>query len=169
VTLDELNALPPDRAADALRACCGASRWVNAMLARRPFGSLDDILRAADESWAALGPDDWHEAFAHHPRIGEQRSASRSARGATWSAGEQSNVSTAAIRLRDELAAVNREYETRFGFIYLVSAAGKTAEQLLAIAHSRLQNEPAAELRIAAGEQHKITHLRLARLLSEPS
>ena len=74
--IDDLNALPPDRAADVLRACCGSSRWVDAMVARRPFASIDDVLAAADVAWAPLGPDDWREAFSHHPRIGERRSAS---------------------------------------------------------------------------------------------
>jgi OHCU decarboxylase len=158
--------MPPDRAADTLRACCGAHRWVNAMIARRPFASIDDALIATDEAWAPLGPDDWHEAFSHHPRIGERSAAVRQdARGAAWSATEQSGV----VRLRDELAAVNREYEAKFGYIYIVCAAGKPADELLDVARRRLQNDPATELRIAAQEQHKITRLRLTRLLSEPS
>ena len=168
--IDDLNAMPPQRAADALRACCGASRWVSAMLARRPFHSLDDALAAADEAWAPLGPDDWREAFDHHPRIGEQRSTQpQDARGAAWSAGEQRNVAAAAPRTRDELARINRDYEAKFGHIYIVCAAGKSADELLATARRRLANAPSAELRVAAGEQHQITRLRLRALLSEHS
>lgn len=170
MTLDELNALAQDRAIDVLRACCGATRWVDSMVARRPFASFDAALAAADASWAPLGEDDWREAFSHHPRIGEQRSQSpQDARSAGWSATEQSSMRKPARRLRDDLASMNREYEARFGHIYIVCAAGKSAEELLALARRRLQNEPAAELRTAAAEQHKITRLRLARLLSEPS
>lgn len=165
--IDDLNVLPPDRAADVLRACCGSSRWVDAMVARRPFASIDDALAAADGAWAPLGPDDWREAFSHHPRIGERRSASpQSATAAAWSATEQSRVATAVDRTRAELAAVNRDYEARFGYIYIVCAAGKSPEELLAIARRRLTNAPSAELRVAAGEQHQITRLRLRALLS---
>jgi OHCU decarboxylase len=168
--IDDLNTRSPERAADALRACCGATRWVRAMVARRPFTSIDDALSAADAAWAPLGPDDWREAFSHHPRIGEQRSAHRQdARGAGWSATEQENVATAAERTRAELAQVNRDYEARFGHIYIVCATGKSADELLAIARQRLQNDPEAELRVAADEQHQITRLRLRRLLSEHS
>jgi 2-oxo-4-hydroxy-4-carboxy-5-ureidoimidazoline decarboxylase len=166
--LDDVNSLPADRAADVLRACCGASRWVQSMVARRPFTSVDDALSAADEAWAPLGPDDWREAFSHHPRIGERRSAvSQNARGAGWSSAEQRSVDTAGDATRDQLARVNREYETKFGHIYIVCATGKSADELLSIARGRLHNEPSAELRVAAGEQHQITRLRLRKLLSE--
>lgn len=140
------------------------------MVARRPFASVDDALTAADQAWVPLGPDDWQEAFSHHPRIGEQRSASpQDVRASSWSATEQSRVATATSHVRDELAAANREYEAKFGHIYIVCAAGKSADELLAFARRRLQNEPAAELQTAADEQHQITRLRLRRLLSEPS
>jgi len=166
--LDDLNALPPERAADVLRACCGASRWVASMAARRPFSSIDDALAAADAVWATLGPDDWREAFSHHPRIGEQRGAvQQHARGAAWSSDEQRGVGAADDNVRAELARTNQEYEAKFGHIYIVCATGKSADELLAIARRRLQNEPSVELRVAADEQHHITRLRLRKLLSE--
>jgi 2-oxo-4-hydroxy-4-carboxy-5-ureidoimidazoline decarboxylase len=168
VTLDDLNALPPDRAADALGACCGASRWVESMVAHRPFASIDAALAVADDAWAPLGPDDWREAFSHHPRIGEQGSAvPQDTRGAAWSSVEQGGVAAAADTIREEVARVNREYEAKFGHIYIVCAMGKSADELLSIARRRLQNEPSAELRVAAGEQHQITRLRLRKLLSD--
>jgi len=139
------------------------------MVARRPFASIDDALSAADAAWAPLGPGDWREAFSHHPRIGEQRSErAQGVRAAAWSASEQASVGAATDHTRAELAQVNREYEAKFGHIYIVCAAGKTSGDLLAIARRRLQNEPDAELVVAAGEQHQITRLRLRKLLSEP-
>ena len=75
LTLARLNALPVAEAAEQLRACCGSSRWVEAMVARRPFASVDQLLAAADDAWRATGPKDWDEAFAHHPRIGEHQTA----------------------------------------------------------------------------------------------
>jgi OHCU decarboxylase len=162
-----LNALDPAGATAVLRACCGASRWVEDMVARRPFASIEDALAAADEAWADTAPDDWREAFSHHPRIGERRSAvAQDARGAAWSSAEQRGVAEADWA-RGELARLNGEYEAKFGYIYIVCASGKGADELLAILRRRLQNEASAELRVAAGEQHQITRLRLRKLLSD--
>jgi 2-oxo-4-hydroxy-4-carboxy-5-ureidoimidazoline decarboxylase len=167
VTLDELNALSPERAADVFRACCGASRWVDAMAARRPFASTETVMSMADDVWLAMGPDDWREAFAHHPRIGERAAAApQNERAARWSAGEQSGVTDADAAIHAELAEINRAYEARFGFIYIVCASGRSANELLDIARRRLSNAPDDELRVAAEEQRQITRLRLRKLLS---
>ncbi|AHG89680.1 OHCU decarboxylase [Gemmatirosa kalamazoonensis] len=166
--VSDFDDLPSARAADLIRPCCGASRWVAEMVARRPFGTLDELLAAADEVWWALEPDDWREAFAHHPRIGERAAAvPQDARGAAWSAGEQARVGDAASDVRAELAEANRAYERRFGHIYIVCAAGKGADELLATARARLANDPDTELRVAAEEQRKITRLRLEKLFRE--
>jgi len=136
------------------------------MLGRRPFGDVAGVLRAADEVWSSLGPADWHEAFAHHPRIGERAAAvEQDARAQGWSAGEQRGVADADAGLRAAIAEGNREYERRFGHIYLVSAAGKTADELLATLRGRLSSDPDTELHVAAAEQAKITRLRLLALL----
>jgi OHCU decarboxylase len=167
-SLSRLNALPDDQASETLRSCCGASRWVDAMVARRPYGSLEQLLSTADEIWRSLSPTDWLEAFGHHPRIGEQRTAVQATEQAVaWSAGEQSRFVTAAPGARDALATINREYEARFGFIYIVCAEGRSADELLSIAQARLDNEPGVELRVAAEEQRLITTLRLRKLITE--
>jgi len=170
VTLDKLNSLSSEHARELLRACCGATRWVDGMNARRPFVSIDAVFRASDDVWSALGADDWHEAFSHHPRIGERHAAvAQDARATDWSAEEQASVETAGESVQDELASVNRAYEQRFGHIYIVCAAGKSAGDLLAVARKRLGNAPDVELAVAADEQRKITHLRLQKLLTEPT
>lgn len=167
ITVRELDQLPATHAIELLAACCGSSRWVSSMVARRPFRSLDAVLDAADDVWWSLEATDWREAFAHHPRIGEHSSAApQDERARGWSSAEQAGVSTAHDTVRDALAAANREYEHKFGYIYIVSASGKTAEDMLSLAHQRLANEPDTELRVAAEEQRKITRLRLERLLS---
>ena len=167
MTLEELNHLPDAEAAQALRACCGAHRWVNGMLERRPFRSVDDALAAADDIWSSLGEPDWLEAFSHHPRIGERRAAvTQDARGSQWSSSEQDDVARSAEATRDALAEINRAYEEKFGHIYLVCASGKSADELLAIARRRLHNDPAHERRVAADEQRQITRLRLIKLLT---
>lgn len=89
----------------------------------------------------------------------------QSERGRTWAAGEQSGVERADEDVRHALVAVNREYERRFGYIYIVLATGKSAEEMLALANERLGNDPDVELRTAAEEQRKITRLRLDKLL----
>jgi OHCU decarboxylase len=168
VTLGELNALPAADCADLFVACCGSSRWVSGLVAHRPFASLAELRRIGDEIWWSLDPRDWLEAFSHHPRIGGTRSASpQSERAASWSAGEQSAVTTAAASARTELEAINDAYEAKFGFIYIVCASGKSADELLQIARSRLANDRDAELRVAAEEQRQITDLRLGKLITE--
>lgn len=152
--------MPESQAADLLRECCGSSRWVAGMVARRPFGSREAVLDAADEIARSLDASDWREAFANHPRIGEQTRSS-------WAAQEQSGASGATAAVRQALADVNRDYEQRFGYIYIVCATGKSAEEMLTIAQGRLRNDPDTELRVAGEEQRKITQLRLQKLLEE--
>jgi OHCU decarboxylase len=167
-TVPEFDELPAARAAELVRPCCGAARWVSEIVARRPYGTLDALLAAADEVWWSLDPRDWREAFAHHPRIGERRAAAaQDARGSVWSAREQAGVGAAPTDVHAALAAANREYEGRFGHIYIVCATGKSAEEMLAIARERLGNDPETELRVAAEEQRKITRLRLEKLFAE--
>lgn len=164
--LDRFNALPAEEAAEQLRACCGASRWVEAMLARRPFESADALLAAADEAWRATGPRDRDEAFAHHPRIGERRPAAAvSATAMAWSAREQGTAAAADAAARAALAEANEAYERRFGRIYIVCAAGRSAEEMLADITVRMRNDPDRERAVAAEEQRKITRLRLESLI----
>ena len=123
-------------------------------------------MEAADRAWSTTEPDDWHEAFAHHPRIGETQkgpAANTDVRAANWSSEEQAGATGASA----ELAQMNRAYEDRFGHIYIVCASGRTADELLAIARERMNNNPETELRVAAAEQHMITRLRLEKLLGE--
>ena len=168
MTVAQLDELPDEAAAGLLRACCGASRWVERMVARRPYHTRAALLDAADAAWSAMGADDWREAFAHHPRIGERAAAAaQDARAQGWSAAEQAGASAAPPTTQAQLAEANREYEDRFGHIYIVCASGRSAEELLAIARARLQNAPDVEIRVAAAEQHAITRLRLTKLLPE--
>jgi allantoicase len=150
-----LNTRTDDDARHALTACCGSGRWVGEMLEARPFAN---VFTTADAIWNALSPGDWREAFAAHPRIGE-RKADR------FSGSEQSGTSAASSDTMWALAAVNREYEERFGHIYIVCATGKSADEMLAHAKQRMGNAPEDELRIAAEEQRKITRLRLLKLV----
>ena len=160
-----VDAAPAEEARALLRACCGSRRWVERMLARRPFGSDASLLTAAHEEWFALTPADWQEAFAEHPRIGDREALRhRFAETRHLASTEQAGVDGAAPDVLTALAAANDAYEARFGYIFIVCATGLTAEQMLAMLRARLTNDPWTELRMAAGEQAKITALRLAKI-----
>ncbi|HMA23965.1 MAG: 2-oxo-4-hydroxy-4-carboxy-5-ureidoimidazoline decarboxylase [Gemmatimonas sp.] len=168
LTVRELNALDATRAAEVLAACCGAPRWVSSMVARRPFESLDDVCAAADAVWWSLDQHDWREAFARHPRIGEAESAPpHDERERHWASREQASLAVAQDAVRNALVEANRDYERRFGYIYVVCATGRSADEMLALARGRLHNAPKIELRVAAEEQRKITRLRLEKLLAD--
>ena len=145
--------------------CCGSTRWAEDMLKARPFGGDERLHRLADACWNGLEEGDWLEAFSHHPRIGgaDQLRARFSAT-KDWSNDEQAGVAEASETTLELLAAGNRAYEERFGWIFLVCATGKSAGQMLALLESRMENDPGEELRIAAAEQAKITHIRLEKL-----
>ncbi len=161
-----LDAMPAGRAAALLAECCGSSRWVTAMLSRRPFADTQQLLAASTEIWHSLDSDDWLESFAHHPRIGQRASdRPQGEQGARWSEVEQQGVNDASEVTRSELVGVNRAYEQRFGFIYIVCATGKSAEQMLSLARDRMQHDLAQEIVVAAAEQHAITQLRLEKLV----
>lgn len=165
--LARLNAAPAAQAEADLLTCCGSREWARRVAALRPFAGGDALFDAADVVWWALDREDWLQAFRSHPRIGENKAeAGQTGREQGWSRGEQSGMDAAADATRRALADGNRAYEKRFGHIYLVCATGKTADELLSMLTQRLDHDPEAELRVAAGEQAKITRLRLQKLLS---
>lgn len=165
--LSRLNSLPAEEARAELRRCCGSTRWVEAMAARRPFSEAQALYAAADEVWAGLGPSDWSEAFTHHPRIGDKAALkARFASTRQWAAGEQSGVDAASEETLDALARGNQDYEARFGHIFIVCATGKGADEMLGALRARLAHDPETEQRVAAAEQAKITRLRLEKLLN---
>jgi 2-oxo-4-hydroxy-4-carboxy-5-ureidoimidazoline decarboxylase len=167
---DVLNEATPDEARSMLLRCCGSTRWAEAMLARRPFESPAELHAAAVEVWERLTPNDWFEAFRHHPRIGDAGGDTPEARrdvaqtASEWARQEQSAVRLADAGTLRDLREANASYEKRFGFLFLVCATGKSAEEMLRLLRARLANEPEAEIRVASREQAKITRLRLEKL-----
>jgi 2-oxo-4-hydroxy-4-carboxy-5-ureidoimidazoline decarboxylase len=124
----------------------------------RPFADGKSMAETADRIWRDLKPADWLEAFSRHPKIGE-----KSAIG--WAGQEQSGARGASAGTMDQLAEHNHAYEARFGYIFIICATGKNAEEMLEILRKRLKNDPETELRLAAEEQRRITQLRLDKLL----
>jgi OHCU decarboxylase len=164
--LRDLNALPPHAVEPLLAACCGAPGWVRGMLARRPFASRDALLEASDAVCAKLSSDQWLAAFAHHPRIGEQHAATAVSETAQrWSEGEQSDATRGDDSLQDRLREAQRQYEMRFGYIFIICASGRSAPEIMGELEARLNNDHHTELRTAAEEQRRITRLRLEKLV----
>jgi OHCU decarboxylase len=138
------------------------------MITNRPYLSLEDLTVKAKDLWWDLDRDDWLEAFRSHPKIGERKAASNvSDQSQEWSGQEQAGVNDAAVQTLNELGRLNQEYESRFGFIYIVCATGKSSDEMLEILKSRIKNDAEAELVIAAREQSKITELRLRKMLAD--
>lgn len=131
-----------------------------------PADDMVELLEDAEEVWYQCSEEDWKEAFSYHPKIGDVESLTKKfASTAEWAAGEQSGVNAASKETIEALAAGNKEYEAKFGHIFIICATGKTAGEMLADLQTRLQNSRGVEMEIAAEEQNKITKLRIEKLL----
>jgi OHCU decarboxylase len=165
---ESLKTLPPDEARREFLKCCGSVNWAQAMVQLRQYATtIGGLVLLGNEMWWVLEREDWLEAFRSHPKIGEKKAAAEvSTQAKQWSGQEQSGVRDANRDTIDELAQLNREYEDKFGFIFIVCATGKSADELLGILRERLHNDADVEMRIAAAEQAKITELRLKKLVN---
>lgn len=166
MTVSELNAITESKAVELLLSCCGSHRWAKELTARRPFRGFDELADTADEIWYSLSVDDWKEAFAQHPRIGDLKDLEKKFRHtAALTSKEQSGVIGASASTLRALAHGNAAYEAKFGYIFIICATGKSAAEMLGALNDRLKNDAATEIGIAAREQAKITRLRLEKLL----
>ena len=154
---------------EKLLVCCGCGAWADGMVSRAPYASSEACLAAARDVWGGLGRAEWLEAFAAQPQIGDMDALrakySKTAFG-KLSGHEQRGVEAASEATLVALSKGNKAYLERFGHIFIVCATGKTAAEMLALLDARMDNDPAAELLIAAGEQEKITEIRLRALLA---
>ena len=141
---------------------CSSPIWARRVLAGTPFPNVDALLDRADRVLAELPDAELDAALDGHPRIGAKVDNASSAR-------EQAAVTTAGDDVKAQLAEGNRKYDEKFGYVYLVCASGRSAEELLAILTDRLDNDPDTERRVMRSELAKINRLRLQRLLSEPA
>ncbi len=155
--LERFNKLSLAQTCAELRRCCAAERWVKRVASGRPYVTVEELRQEAEEAWRVLDEDDWRDAIEHHPRIGERTHG--------WSREEQSGVATANDEARDRLAVGQRAYEQKFGYIFLISATGKSGDEMATELENRLGNSPEMELSVAAEELRKITILRLEKLL----
>ncbi|MBJ7340717.1 2-oxo-4-hydroxy-4-carboxy-5-ureidoimidazoline decarboxylase [Mycolicibacterium sp.] len=160
--LDGFNGLTDRQRMNLLFGVCSSTIWARRVLAGGPFRDVDALLDRADRVLAELPDGEIDAALDGHPRIGAKVDNASSAR-------EQAAVVSADDSVKAELAASNAEYDAKFGYVYLVCASGRSAEELLAILVDRLNNDAETERRVMRSELAKINRLRLERLLSEPA
>src|ERR1041385_4929233 len=127
--IERLNLLAATECQRELLKCCGSRRWAEQMSAARPFSDKRQLTGTAERVWCSLQPADWLEAFRSHPKIGEKKAAAAvSTEAAAWSSAEQAGVVTNDSSISKELQDLNREYEEKFGYIFIICATGKTSE-----------------------------------------
>lgn len=166
MTCAEFNALELKHAASLLQQCNASTAWHEAMAAARPFADIAAMKAAAESIWSTLTETDYLEAFEAHPMIGDVDSLRKKyAATKAMASGEQSGAANADDAILTELAAKNHEYLSKFGFIFIVFATGKSAAEMLALLKARIVNDKAMEIRNGAAEQMKITLLRIDKLL----
>jgi len=154
------NALPSEQAEERLHMCFANRAWAAQVAAGRPYRDMTELMASAASAWSRLTVADWLEAFAAHPRIGE-----KGGHAPATSEREQSKLAQGSDVTLSAIAAENREYERRFGHVFLIAASGRTADEILVALRRRIGNDAATELQVAAAEQRKITRLRLEALL----
>jgi 2-oxo-4-hydroxy-4-carboxy-5-ureidoimidazoline decarboxylase len=159
------NELDAETAAREILPCCGSVAWAEGLVALRPFASAQQLFDFSDTVWANLAEDDWREAFDSHPRIGQQHARAATAESLAWSSEEQRAAMSPDDAAKLALAEGNRQYEERFGRLFIVCASGKSAAEILAILNRRMQNSAPVEMLEAAEQQRQITQLRLRRWL----
>lgn len=167
MTLASLNELNKEASAKLLLTCCGSTKWVSRMMEEFPLISEIELLNNAAIVWYdTCKKEDWLEAFLHHPVIGDVKDLEKKfASTSNLAANEQAAVSKASQQVLEELAKANAVYAEKFGFIFIICATGKTADEMLRLLLDRIKNTKEEELNIAMGEQHKITVLRLKKIL----
>lgn len=163
--IEYLNTLDEKKLREELFRCSGSEEWVEKMIQHHPFQSWEEIAHIARDSWFSLPQGSWKKAFLHHPKIGDKESLKKKFTSTTsWSKNEQSGVQSASNEILDALHNGNEEYEQKFGYIFIICATGKSAEEMLSALQLRLQNLPEIEIEIAASEHLTITLLRLEKL-----
>lgn len=148
-----------------LLKCCGNEKWADEMIVFVPFGSAEEIEDTAEKIWSKLGKEDKLESFGHHPKIGGLESLKKKySLSGEMSKQEQSGIQNASETTIKELAKYNEDYEKKFGYVFLVCATGKSADEMLGLLKTRINNDPETEFRIAGNELIKIAKLRLNRI-----
>ena len=154
---------PVDPTDHELRACCAADAWLSRMSLARPFDSAKTALDLSDEIVRGLDDAALDQALAAHARIGERRLGSTTED--RWSRSEQAGALAVDTDVQQRLAEGNRRYEDRFGHVFLIRAAGRSAEEMLAALEERLGHDDATERDVVRRELAEIVRLRLLKVV----
>lgn len=164
--IEHINCLDKNQATQLFIQCCTSQRWIEKMVDDRPYNDFISLRKSADKAWDQMTEKDYLQAFEGHPKIGNVSSLkAKYANTKELASGEQSGASQATDELILALAKNNQAYEEKYGFIFIVCATGKSAEEMLDLLYTRLKNDRHRELEIASEEQRKIFHLRLEKIL----
>jgi 2-oxo-4-hydroxy-4-carboxy-5-ureidoimidazoline decarboxylase len=161
--LEDFNAAGRAEAAAALRPCLDIKRWIEEIVQGRPFGSAASLLEAANRAAEPFTGQEVEAALAHHPRIGE-RAAGNSTE-ARLSQSEQAGLGIPDPAVAAAIAEGNRSYEEKFGQVFLIRAAGRSREEILAALNTRLAHTPEQEQAIIGQQLREIAVLRLEGLI----
>ena len=161
--LDRWQRLPDDEAVAQLLTFCASRRWATELISNYTYSGEEALLREAESVWFSLPDSDWLEAFAAHPRIGENKAPTTAYLASSET--EQSAAQQTLEPVAEALLKGNRAYEKKFGFRYIVFASGRTAPELLAVLEDRLTHTREEELHEAARQQFLITRLRMTKWL----
>lgn len=168
ININWINSLSEEKFSQELERCCGSSFWVKQMIKNRPYKDENDFFQKVEKNWWTASKADWLEAFSHHPRIGDIKTLeTKFANTKNWASSEQGSVAEANQSIIKALYDNNIAYEKKFGYIFIVCATGKSAEEMLSILKMRVKNDPEIEIKKAAEENIKITKLRLEKLCKE--
>lgn len=160
VTLSEFNRLPQSIAIDKLLRCCGSQSWAKQMVSKRPFDRRAEVLTEAKHIWDTLDESDRIEAFGAHPEIGERTKGG-------YASVEQAMALVSPEATLERVRKLNALYRSKFGFVFLIFASGRSSSEILTVLEKRLENTKEAEMDNAGEEQLRITLLRLERMVKE--
>lgn len=163
MTLSEFNQLSDAEALEQMLKCCYSHRWASEMIAKRPFENIESLKQTAESIWSSMNEIAILEAFSGHPQIGDMKALKVKYSRAS---AEQGQVQEADPETLQALMDQNARYLDKNGFIFIVCATGKSAEEMLDLLNQRIDNDRQTELKNGAEEQQKITQIRIDALLN---
>jgi 2-oxo-4-hydroxy-4-carboxy-5-ureidoimidazoline decarboxylase len=164
-SLAAFDVAPPEVAERDVLDCCASQAFAKAITVGRPYRESVALDAAVNAAFADLSWDDIVEGMSAHPRIGD-RAAQHEPDGPGWPTAEQSGAAAASEAVRQSLADGNLAYEERFGHVFLICATGLSGPEMLTRLRARLDHDDKTERAVVRQELLKITHLRIAKLLS---
>ena len=161
--LRRFNAMSDEEARATLASCLDIPRWVDAVAKGRPDKSAQAVLHRARAAAADFSDAELEAALSRHPRIGEKAGAGHDVE---FSRKEQSAVGTADAAVQQAILDGNVEYENKFDRVFLIRAAGRSADEILAELRRRLGNTPEAERAEVVTQLREIALTRLETVLA---